>query len=76
VPTYYVSKGLLAAALRTELPDHTVFKAIPFPYDALVFMLPKGTVCHPSEGDCPFLALSRTTKGQALSLPIRELDFS
>jgi hypothetical protein len=50
-----------------------VFDAIPFPFDALVFMLPKGTVRHPADGDCPFLVLSRTTKGGALSLPIHEL---
>ena len=41
VPTYYVSRELLAAALRTELSDDMVFAAIPFPFDALVFMLPK-----------------------------------
>jgi hypothetical protein len=41
-----------------------VFEAIPFPFDALVFMLPKGTVLHPIDGDCPFLVVSRTTKGQ------------
>jgi len=41
VPT--VSRELLAAALRTELPNDMVFAAIPFPFDALVFMLPKGT---------------------------------
>jgi hypothetical protein len=41
VPTYYVSRELLAAAARTELPDDIVFEAIPF--DALVFMVPKGT---------------------------------
>jgi hypothetical protein len=39
-----VSRELLAAALRTELPDDMIFAAIPFPFDALVFMLPKGTV--------------------------------
>jgi hypothetical protein len=38
-------------------------------------MLPKGTVRHPTKGDCPFLVLSRTSKGQTLSLPIPELDF-
>lgn len=36
VPSYYVSRELLAAALRTELPDDMVFDAIPFPFDALV----------------------------------------
>jgi hypothetical protein len=75
VPTYYVSRELLAAALRTKVPDDMVFEAIPFPFDALVFMLPKGTLRHPTEGDCPFLVLSRTSKGQTLSLPIPELDF-
>jgi hypothetical protein len=75
VPTYYVSRELLAAALRTELPDDMVFEAIPFPFDALVFMLPKRTIRHPAEGDCPFLVLSRTSKGQTLSLPIQGLDF-
>ena len=52
-----------------------VFAAIPFPFDTLVFMLPKGTVRHPAEGDCPFLVLPRTTKGQSLSPPIPGLDF-
>jgi len=76
VSTYYVSRELLAAAVRTELPDDMVFDAIPFPFDALVFMLPKGAVRHPTDGDCPFLVVSRTTKGEALFLPIRDLDFS
>jgi hypothetical protein len=52
-----------------------VFEAIPFPFDALVFMLPKGAVRHLTESDCPFVVLSRTSKGQALSLPIPELGF-
>jgi hypothetical protein len=39
-------------------------------------MLPKATVGHPTDGDCPFLVLSRTNKGQTLSLPISGLDFS
>jgi len=51
-----------------------VFEAIPFPFDALVFMLPKRCVIQPT-GDCPFLVLSRTIKGQNLSLPIPGLDF-
>jgi len=59
----------------TELPDDMVFEGIAFPFDALVFMLPKGTVRHPIDGDCTFLVLSRTCKGQTLSLPIPGLDF-
>jgi hypothetical protein len=37
VPTYYVYRELLAAALQTELLDDMVLKAIPFPLDALGF---------------------------------------
>ena len=51
VPTYFVSRERLAAALQIELPDDLVFNAIPFPFDALVFMLPKGTIRHPTDGD-------------------------
>jgi hypothetical protein len=49
--------------------------SIPVPFDALVFMLPNGTLRQPTDGDCPFQVLSRTTKGQNLSLPIPPLDF-
>jgi len=45
-------------------------------YPSLSHALPKGIVRGPTEDDCPFLVLSRTTKGQALSLPISELGFS
>jgi hypothetical protein len=51
------------------------FQRASFPFGALVFLLPKGTVRHPTDGDCPFLVLSRTTKGQNLSLPMPGLDF-
>jgi hypothetical protein len=48
VPTYYASRELLAAALRTELPGDMVFKAIPFSLDALVFMLARGNSASPN----------------------------
>lgn len=60
VPTSsYFSRELLAAAIRTELPDDMVFEAIPFPFDALIFMLPKGAVPHPTEVARFFLLFRR-----------------
>ena len=47
VPTFYVSKEHLAAAARTDLPGELLLDAVPFPFPALVFMLPKGTIRHP-----------------------------
>jgi hypothetical protein len=44
VPTNYISRELLAPCFGPELADDIVFEAIPFPFDALVFMLPKGSV--------------------------------
>src|SRR5260370_29672315 len=32
VPTYHVSRELVAAALRTQLPDDLVLETIPFPF--------------------------------------------
>jgi hypothetical protein len=43
VPTYYVSRELLAAALRTELPDDMVLRRSRSHLTPLVFMLPNGT---------------------------------
>jgi hypothetical protein len=76
VPTFYVSKELLAAAARTDLPAELLLDAVPFPFPALVFMLPKGTIRHPIEGDCPYVVVSRTEKGHVTSLPLKDIRVS
>jgi len=76
IPTFYVSKELLAAAARTDLPAELLLDAVPFPFPALVFMLPKGTIRHPIEGDCPYIVVSRTEKGQVTSLPLKDIRVS
>jgi hypothetical protein len=56
VPTYYVFREILAAALRTELPDGMVLRLFRFhltPWSCCR----KETVCHPTKGECPFLVL-------------------
>jgi hypothetical protein len=66
---------LLVAALRTELPDDMVFEAIPFHSTHLSSCCPRGLCVTRPKAIVPFLSLSRTGKGQILSLPIPELDF-
>jgi hypothetical protein len=73
VPTFYASEELLTAATRTDLPSDIFLDAVPFPFPALVFMFPKGTIRHPSEGDCPYIAVSRPEKGQVFSLPLKDI---
>src|SRR5260370_33902661 len=65
VPTFYVSKELLAAAARTDLPTDIFMDALPFPFPASVFMLPKATIRHPTEGECPYIVVSRVQKGRS-----------
>jgi len=76
VPTFYVSKELLEAATRTDLPGELLLDAIPFPFPALVFMLPKGTIRHPTEGECPYIVVSRTDNGHVSSLPLEGITVS
>jgi hypothetical protein len=76
VPTFYVSKELLAASARTDLQDNTFLDAVPFPFPASVFMFPKGTIRHPSEGECPYIVVSRVAKGQVFPLPLKDVTFT
>jgi hypothetical protein len=69
VPTYYVFPEMLAAALRTELPDRCSLRLF-FPFDALVIMLSKGTVFHPIEGGCRFLVSLTNFKPIRLTKPV------
>ena len=52
VPTYYVAEELIAAAARTDLPTGIFLDVLPFPFPALVFMFPKGTIRHAVHGEC------------------------
>jgi hypothetical protein len=76
VPTFYVSKELLAVAARTDLPTDIFMNALPFPFPALVFMLPKATIRHPTEGECPYIVVSRVQKGQIFSLPLKDISIA
>jgi hypothetical protein len=57
-PTFFVTRELTAAALRTELPADLVLNQVRWPISAMLFMLPRGSVRHETEGDCPFVLVS------------------
>jgi hypothetical protein len=54
-PTYFVTRDLVAAALRTELPADLGLDQIRWPLSAMLFMLPRTSFRHESEGDAPFV---------------------
>jgi hypothetical protein len=70
VPTYYVSQELLAACPADPSFQMTWFS---WPFrspSTLWFLCCRSEPCAIlAEGDCPFLVLSLTSKGQHLSLP-------
>jgi hypothetical protein len=59
VPTYYIAPGLVESALRTDLVPELHLADLHWPFPALLLMLPRGSLCHPLEGDVPFIGLCR-----------------
>jgi hypothetical protein len=43
---------------------------------ALVFMLPRNSIRHPTEGEFPFIIVARYEKGQTGSLPLEGITIS
>jgi hypothetical protein len=74
-PAFFVSREILNAALRTDLPSDLVLEAIPFPFPAIIFVLPTGSVRHESEGDVPYICISRLFGNEIVPLPIPGYDF-
>jgi hypothetical protein len=59
-PTFFVTPQLVAAALRTELPADLDLSQLDWPFPVMVFMLPHGSICHPTEGEAPFVCIGLT----------------
>jgi hypothetical protein len=64
VPTYWLGKDIAAALRHTAPPGELDWYDMPLPFDACVFMLPKGTLVHPDEGNVTFVAYSRLKAGE------------
>jgi hypothetical protein len=64
VPTFYVSKELLAAASRTDLPGELHLDAIPFPFPAASFHAAKRYDSTSYRRRLPYVVVSRMEKGQ------------
>jgi hypothetical protein len=57
-PTYFVSENLLKAALNNSLPKIPC-KAIRWPLDAIMFMLPTGVLTNPEGASINFLVVAK-----------------
>jgi hypothetical protein len=59
-PTVFVTPQLVSAALRTELPADLDLSQFNWPFPVMLFMLPRGSICHPTEGEAPFVCIGLT----------------
>lgn len=69
VPTYFVAPTLLHACLETSPPDQFNYNDLRWPMPAMLFVLPKGALKSPSDGDCEFIGIARhstTWNGQSI----------
>jgi hypothetical protein len=46
------------------------------PLSRVGFMFPKRTIRHPSEGECPYIVVSRVEKRQVFPLPHKDVTFA
>jgi hypothetical protein len=68
MPTIFVTRGLLTELLTTNLPASASLSKLPWPSEALLFVLPTGFLISPSEGDCPFLGVARFAEDEEVAL--------
>jgi hypothetical protein len=64
VPIYWIAPDMATAIQKTVPPQEISWYTMPMPFDAGVFMLPKGSMVHPTEGDVGFVAWARLRSGE------------
>jgi hypothetical protein len=66
VPTFWLSEDIAQAIRKTVPPQAIEWYDMPLPFEAGCFMLPKGSLVHPTEGDVVFVAYARFKTGERL----------
>ena len=71
-PTYYVGEKLFEAMRRTHAPKGMTWDEIAWPFDSLVFMLPRNTLFEPEESggrEIFLVGASRFSKDAVVTVP-------
>jgi hypothetical protein len=63
VPMFFIAPDLLEAIMRTDFRDDINWLDMHLPYATGIFMLPKGTLPHPTDGDTSMILWARNRKG-------------
>ncbi|MGA3082386.1 MAG: hypothetical protein ABSD44_13615 [Terracidiphilus sp.] len=63
VPVYYVAPQLIEAIVQTQPPEPLDWQNMHLPFESAAFVFPKGTLVHPTGGECGHLWYSRMRAG-------------
>ena len=70
VPTFFIAPDLLEAVRQTDIDMDIAWPEIRLPYEAGLFMMPRGGLVHPVEKDVAFILWCRTHEGDPLRVPL------
>lgn len=65
VPMFWLGADMALAIRKTTPPGDIHWYDMPMPFPACVFMMPKGSIVHPTEGDLAFIAYGRFRRGES-----------
>ncbi len=69
VPVFFVGPDLLQALALTSPPDRLRWDEMKLPFDACSFMLPRGSLVHPTVGECRYIWYARLNKSTRYQHP-------
>jgi hypothetical protein len=75
MPTFWIGADIAEALRHTAPPGTLDWYDMPLPFDACIFMLPKGALVHPEEGDVVFVAYSRLKAGEERMSPLTKRTY-
>jgi hypothetical protein len=75
-PTFFLAPTLATAILHTKPPMDLEWHSIELPFEAALFMLPKGTLVHPQYGNCAYIAYARLKKEEVYQSPLTGHPYS
>jgi hypothetical protein len=70
VPMYWLSESITEAIIQTTPPGSIEWYDMHLPFEAAVFMLPKGMLTHKTDGDCAYICYARMRAGVEYRAPL------
>jgi hypothetical protein len=70
MPMFWLSPSMAQAIKLTAPPGKFNWYEMPLPFDAGIFMMPKGSLVHPTDGDASFICYARFRAGVEYRAPL------